>query len=242
MLETFYEACGTRIEAFPCSGGGRLLQHVQVSVRERQPLLTGRQRCCARNHGQLRNVHMNCAPNGIVVFHSRPAPPEIEPYGTRALCFCKVTNRKGRALLFMQQAGQLDRQRAAGDARNGRPPRRSLFHMSGNNGAQLLHTRWLRQYFGEQMAMRRANHLRHSQSMQEWAVTNEILECSSQPRDHYEKNSYDAYTVNNLTAKRAATAPSRSSSEAATGRFRIACRSLRAGITRCGSIVHARRS
>jgi hypothetical protein len=94
LLETFYEACCIRIKAFPCSGSGRLLQHVQVSARERQSLLTGRQRCCARNHGQLRKVQMSCAPNGIVVFDSRPASRRSRSYGTRMRCFCNVTNRK----------------------------------------------------------------------------------------------------------------------------------------------------
>ena len=49
--------------------------------------------------------------------------------------------------------------------------------------------------------------------------------ASTTPRAIFEKNPYNAYTLNNLTAKKAATARSPSSSAAATARSRTACRS-----------------
>jgi hypothetical protein len=59
------------------------------------------------------------------------------------------------------------------------------------------------------------------------------------PEGNYEKNPYDAYTLNNLTAKKAAAAPSISSSAVATARSRTACRSQKAGTTPYGSIARA---
>ena len=41
---------------------------------------------------------------------------------------------------------------------------------------------------------------------------------------YFEPNSFNAHTLNNITARRATTAPSPSSSAAATAKFRIACR------------------
>ena len=58
----------------------------------------------------------------------------------------------------------------------------------------------------------------------------------------FQKNQYDAYSLNSITAKKARTAPSPSSSAAATARSRIACRHRRAGITWYASIVHATKS
>ena len=54
---------------------------------------------------------------------------------------------------------------------------------------------------------------------------------------------YDAYTINNITAKKDdGRFDRRSSSAAATARSRTACRSWRAGITPCASTVRAPRS
>ena len=53
---------------------------------------------------------------------------------------------------------------------------------------------------------------------------------------------YDAYSLNNITAKKSRRRPSRSSSAAATARSRTACRSPRAGTIRSGSIVRVPRS
>ena len=52
---------------------------------------------------------------------------------------------------------------------------------------------------------------------------------------YFEKNAYDAYSLNNITAKKTRMAPSPYRSEVATEKFRIACRSCPAGTIRCGS-------
>ena len=59
---------------------------------------------------------------------------------------------------------------------------------------------------------------------------------------YFVPNKLNGYTLNNITAKKAAMARSRSSSAAATARSRTACRSCRVGTTWCDCIVRARRS
>jgi hypothetical protein len=59
---------------------------------------------------------------------------------------------------------------------------------------------------------------------------------------YIQPNAYGAYTLNNVTARRSGTVPSRSSSEGATGRLPIACPSKLAGTTRYDSIDRAPKS
>ena len=53
---------------------------------------------------------------------------------------------------------------------------------------------------------------------------------------YFEKNPYNAYSLNDITAKKDADGAVTIQLEVATGKFRTACRSCPAGITQCGSI------